>query len=1365
MSGATIGGVVGGIVGSFFGPLGAQIGFMLGSAIGGYVDPEVIKTSGPKLNDAPVQTARDGIPIPIVWGTHEVRGNLIWAADIVETPVVTRDDGKGGGTVQEHTDWVYTADYAIGICRPIAGILIVEENNKIVYDARTDAELTAVGYDAAAIQQTRAASAAFLASGVQFYYGDEDQLPDSVIEAYKGVGNVSAYRGLAYMRRQGHDVTAYQGAIPQYRFVVVQDGEETPGVGVAQWAATNGSQIVFSDDGLNWPEASETADAIQTSLTWGGGRLVKHQSGSGALAYSLSRGEDGSWQDPTDEIGPAALAYIDGKWWAVGGDVAGVSQAFAISQSVDADSWDTEIVPGYSHAYTCVGGHHGLIVVGTNHGTVVYSTNGGDNWPGSTVLGTSEQANDIASDGTTVIMVSDAGLMQRTTNGADWTEISHPFNPSLGITRIVYSAGLGMWVATNGTEIGYSPNVNDWTLATLPGGWSINDLEAGDSVIVAVGSIGSGPSIFATTNGSTWAQRDDFVTGGPLSGVAWMSCDGTPIPGIPGYYVHDDGTICGPAGGSLARESVVVGTIVADICQREGLTEDQYDVSDLTDVIEGYRIASEGGGDLFIAPLLVYACADPVEYDGKLWFFKRGRASIANITMEDLAERDGDAIEWERMQEAELLRKNTITYISALATYTATTQAFERRGATVQAKGEGAMELPVVADDTVIAQLAEKRLKIAWSENEKCKFSLPTSFSHLTPTDVVTLTDANLVAHRVRIMQVEEEAGVLLVEAVKDREAAYIGTASAVVPTIPVPTPPTVRGPTVMVAFNGPPPNLGPEAKAGIWVAVRGMLTGWAGCDLSISFDEGVTFVFAKTLVNQARIGWLRSSISSSSTTIPVQFYGDSEADTITDAQIDAFQNVWAIKTGERAEFGQTQTWTPNGEGFDGTDNTRGLLGIDATSHNANDDFVMVDASCYYIPVDVRYKGFTLVLRATTIGTPVSENSTTTLVYDPPEIVWDGNGDDDEGTDGPDPDPGGAGTPGTPTARTIGATVSTPSLSAGEASAAANSAAINAAFAGLPGGGGTVRLPAGTYYIDTSDPIEPVNNSRLDLDTNDTVLRAAYSSTTTSPSVHRDILRIDGVHDVEIKGGQFIGYRDAWAANGGVSAFGVSEWAHGVYVTNSAYDFTIYDCTFEKFVGDGISVGRSAHDGHVLNVLSTRNRRQGFSNGGDYVKYERCEGSYIGIGDGTSPRAGLDIEVDGPETNSCVGVEVIDCYFHHNAGPGLLCYRSCDDITVTNLRSEYNTKGIYAYDSQNVAISGDNQIRWNKYEGIHLASTCANWDIDGVEFYSNKTQQYGTFAAGLDTTASPTSTQKAKHITVASTVTGTTYGTNEYGPV
>lgn len=197
MSGAQIGGAIGQAV-------GGNIGYVIGSYIGGYIDPTKIR--GPRLTDSAAQTSSVGVPLPFGYGVFSTAGNIIWTDELKEI-VRRRREGKGGTT--KTTTYTYTRSYAIGICEgPIYGYVQIKRNGKLVYTSDPNAPVSDKDYSAKWLQK------------VTLYYGDEEQMPDSTIEAVVGAGNVAAFRGLAYIVVENDDLTDLAGAIPQYEFVV-----------------------------------------------------------------------------------------------------------------------------------------------------------------------------------------------------------------------------------------------------------------------------------------------------------------------------------------------------------------------------------------------------------------------------------------------------------------------------------------------------------------------------------------------------------------------------------------------------------------------------------------------------------------------------------------------------------------------------------------------------------------------------------------------------------------------------------------------------------------------------------------------------------------------------------------------------------------------------------------------------------------------------------------------------------------------------------------------------------------------------------------------------------------------------------------
>lgn len=191
MSGATIGTVVGAVIGfAIGGPVGMQIGALLGGLAGSLLDPP--KYEGPKLTDLKLMRSEYGTPIPIIFGTMRIAGNVIWQTDLNEHQ--QRSGGKGG---PENTTYTYSCSFAIMLCEgPIDHIVEVYADGRLLWPSEDD--------------------------GFSFtlYKGTEDQLPDPTMEAELGVGEVPAHRGYAYVVFTDLGLEDFGNRLPQLQFVV-----------------------------------------------------------------------------------------------------------------------------------------------------------------------------------------------------------------------------------------------------------------------------------------------------------------------------------------------------------------------------------------------------------------------------------------------------------------------------------------------------------------------------------------------------------------------------------------------------------------------------------------------------------------------------------------------------------------------------------------------------------------------------------------------------------------------------------------------------------------------------------------------------------------------------------------------------------------------------------------------------------------------------------------------------------------------------------------------------------------------------------------------------------------------------------------
>ncbi|MCD2181003.1 baseplate multidomain protein megatron [Rhizobium sp. GN54] len=188
----------GAALGGVFGPIGAIAGRAVGALAGSAVDRALIGGSstvtGARLQDGRIPGADEGAGIVRVYGTARVGGTLIWATRFEEEVTSERAGGKATGPRVE--TYSYFGNFAVGICEgPIAGI------RQVWADGR-ELDLTELP--------------------MRLYRGDEDQLPDPLIEARQGAGNAPAYRGLAYAVFERLPLDSFGNRIPILQFEVLR---------------------------------------------------------------------------------------------------------------------------------------------------------------------------------------------------------------------------------------------------------------------------------------------------------------------------------------------------------------------------------------------------------------------------------------------------------------------------------------------------------------------------------------------------------------------------------------------------------------------------------------------------------------------------------------------------------------------------------------------------------------------------------------------------------------------------------------------------------------------------------------------------------------------------------------------------------------------------------------------------------------------------------------------------------------------------------------------------------------------------------------------------------------------------------------
>lgn len=440
--------------------------------------------------------------------------------------------------------------------------------------------------------------------------------------------------------------------------------------------------------------------------------------------------------------------------------------------------------------------------------------------------------------------------------------------------------------------------------------------------------------------------------------------------------------------------------VTVAICERGGLSIENLDVTELQTIpVLGYPIATQSTASDCLSPLLAAYFCYVSEYDGILHFRTLGADAILTVNPLDLIESDtgtddASVISNTRNQETEYPRKITTTYYDPEQNYSAVTVTYERTSKDVNAIGEQAFQIPVVlsADDAMAATV--KALKATWAALEgTAEYSLPLvgragePYLSVASGDSIFFNGKRWVAEGVTLSH-----NMLHLKTTYNRQSAYTTNIQAIPAPPPIPPVTQVGGPTMLYAMNLP--SLRTKDQFGIYLAVGGETSVWAGATVQISYDAGETWNDAVTATDESVMGVLTTDLSTGpDATVGVSVNG--ELSTITSGQLAARGNPWAILSStDIAEVGQFRVATQTGDGaYTLSELVRAQNGTALAAHVTGDRFTMLD-SVYFFPVDLAYGETTLQLRAITLGGSVDEATVISLVYRPDSnVILDGGGD------------------------------------------------------------------------------------------------------------------------------------------------------------------------------------------------------------------------------------------------------------------------------------------------------------------------------------------------------------------------------------
>lgn len=951
---------VGAAVGSIWGQ--PQLGFMVGSLVGNAIDPQVIE--GPKLGEGQNNRASEGGYRPIVLGKGAVGACMIHEGPIKKRTIRHRQ-GKGGGPVTTEERAYRTMAFALGeSAYPGTGVRLLRLwiDNKLRYDVTESSQIGAE-------------SAAF-ASEFTFYPGDETQEPDPDLEAFLGAGNVPAYRGGApYIVLPDWDVTDSRGMAPQIRAELASAVSDGRGVIAIGRIGDHSYGTIQSFDGIEWgtPIVNTPIGANTESITAHGLIPVGHRFiawGGNTVNYSDDFGE--TWSTPITIApgvwgGPRSTELVNTESILI--PLVG-SPYFAVSY----DNGETfSNIGSQSIPAIAIRGSVGIGYLNDGLGTAVRSVDSGLSWTavGNTGMNAGTSFRWMASSDQHYVMSGidkdGAAAVSATTTGVIWktTILDSTAGRSVSVVKWATSGTHpgGRWVAIidNGDIYFADDPEGSWTKAqgNLGGRFPTGLTHNGERWIASGNTSGmSGGAIFTSEDGDVWTQRAQGLLG--VASVCALS-----------------------QSGSVTPERMQLSDVIAWIHERANMPASKYDVTQLTDMVEGVVFADS------------YTCADAIRSQMGQYFFDAGefdagagyrinyvkRGGAASVTLTDADVVDGPD-DWKREDSYERPRALHVAYQNPVADYGAPNITIKRTSPDVLVVGERSVAVPnVYSDVDEITRRADIMLTVVYTEIAGTyEVVLPISWLELAPTDCIGFSIRGR-TRRLRMTDWEfSPDGTIRTKWMSDRQSAYTSNVTGL-PVVPsTPPPPSIVGPTVSAVLDIP--TLVDSADSlHLVVAASGQSPAWYGAQHQVKAPGDADFVTAAQFSAPTTImGMLQADVSDASehftdttNVVRVKLYIDDELVTYTQQQFlsenGAFALAWDDAGTLRWEVCQYRDAVKVGEReWELTTLLRGRLNTETAEHPTGSMFVLLDAGIRMIPAQSAWLDETLTHRAVSNG-------------------------------------------------------------------------------------------------------------------------------------------------------------------------------------------------------------------------------------------------------------------------------------------------------------------------------------------------------------------------------------------------------------
>jgi len=918
-------------------------------------------TEGPRLDDLTVSDSTYGKPIPKVYGTVLIAGNIIYARDLTETREEEDVGGKGGmfGGGATSITYSYSCSFAVAYCEgEVIKILKRWGDTKLIWDSTSG--------------NTGATS-----RGDKFntYYGSETQSPDSIMEDILGDGTVPAHRGLCYDSYDEMELEDFGNRIPNMRAEVSTGSTPPTDVSLDEIAYTEiGANITSIDDirvvknlGFYIGRSDDGLIRVQTSNDV--------QTANGYVAPTFF-GYSNSYIEAWD-VDEAGAIYVIDYITAVPSGSIRISKVDSSSMTVKTyisvtaveSVWPTKIctvgdyiLVGFEAVDKGDGHTYALIRVYNKSLSSI-----GDCWfQDLTIVGFPWATSMASASGIgigllpmtgTIIYVSLSGPTLGTISPA--TELytaTYDLSGDVPATATaITAAGSGVAVVCDDDKIyPYTISYNDF-------GWGVPAV--GTPIVCGRHLRTRFPNA-----GKVWVQEPaaDYIHY-EVSIESWtilQTIDSVVVTELTDSYDPITGSVYATPGadihkylfGRTGQETVTLSSIIEDICNDAGLVSGEIDVTDLDDNVRGFVINDVSPARTAVEILKEAFFFDVVESDEKVFFVKRSPATPKTVTVipeSDLGAYEGGGspppkLEMTKQDEIEFPKEVNVQYLNPDADYETGNQRARRLIMNGQSVETYSFSGLVMSDDDA-KQTAEKLMNSRWLERTLYEFQLPRKYIYLNPTDVVQIT-LDSVTHIIRLLKVEYGGnGLIKASGVAEDFTKYSSSATGTPGDQDHTEGIRIVGPSI-VHYLDIPILRDQDDNVGFYIAACGVTSDWRGCIIYKSADDGLSYTKLCAIVSEASIGYATTELADgtvtnwdTTNTITVKMTNGTPASTTA---LNVLNGANAALLGN--EIIQWQTSTLNGNGTYTLSNLlRGRKGTDwaTDAHTIGERFIVLSTA------------------------------------------------------------------------------------------------------------------------------------------------------------------------------------------------------------------------------------------------------------------------------------------------------------------------------------------------------------------------------------------------------------------------------------